>query len=162
MNDSDESALIDPPSKLAAKVQKKAGKDLDDLLANADAEVAKLSSSYTEWVQEDLVNLANALSQARADAPHRKNHLEELYTIAHDMKGQGGTFGYNLITSIGASLCRFVERLEDAGDRDLEIVSAHIEAMKVVIRQQVQGDGGDIGRKIVVGLERAVVAAQKK
>lgn len=157
-SDMGESGIKPPPNNLARKLSMSRGKgpDLEKLLAKADAELEKLADSYTEWVQDDVVALVRSLAAARTDTDRKAAHLEELYTVAHDMKGQGGTFGYGLVTQIGRSLCHFIDSSDDIGDREFQVIEAHIDALRVVVREAVQGDGGEIGRQIVAGLGQAV------
>jgi len=40
--------------------------------------------------------------------------LAEIYTVSHNFKGQGSSFGYPLITRTGASLCRLLKSRQSA------------------------------------------------
>src|SRR3546814_6468083 len=76
-------------------------------LANAQAAVADLADQYIGWVNEDLVRLeAAAKTAAGSTAPDK---LTAVYDVAHDIKGQGSTFGYQLVPEIGALLCRYIQ-----------------------------------------------------
>jgi hypothetical protein len=77
--------------------------------------------------------------------------------VAHDIKGQGGSFGYHLMTAVGNQLCRFIENCSTWGPAELDAVKVHIDAMKLVIAQRMEGDGGKVGENLVGGLQ-AVVA----
>ena len=160
MAQSPESRKIRPPGALNAKLRKVPGVSAEDLLAAAEEEVGKLAASYTEWVEKDVRRLSETLAAAKSDAANRKKHLEDLFLVAHDMKGQGGSFGYDLVTRIGNSLCRFLEKAdvadEAAFDKAYRVMEAHVGALKVVVAQHVKGDGGDIGRQLVAGLQKAV------
>ena len=46
-----------------------------------------------------------ALAAATGD---RKAEAEQVFQIAHDIKGQGGSFGYDLMTLIANELCRLI------------------------------------------------------
>lgn len=45
--------------------------------------------------------------------------VKKMFDIAHEVRGQGGSFDFPLITSIGDSLCRFLEPLDSLTGRDL-------------------------------------------
>ena len=89
-----------------------------------------------------------------SDPAGARRHLEAIFQIAHDMKGQGGTFGYPLITRIGEQLCRFIEKVHDLGQHEVEVISLHVEAMVLVLHQRIKGDGGAVGSSLVGGLDQ--------
>lgn len=159
MAESQDSRKIQPPDTLNSKVRKVSGINAEDLLAAAEEEVGKLAASYTEWVEQDLRRLSEILVEAKRDSASRKKLLEDLFLVAHDMKGQGGSFGYDLVTQIGNSLCRFLEKAdvseEAAFEKAYRVMEAHVDALGVVIKQHVRGDGGDVGRQLVAGLQKA-------
>ena len=43
-------------------------------------------------------------------------------------------------------------------DNAVEIVKAHIDAMRAVLREKISGDGGAIGRELAKSLTEAVAA----
>jgi len=85
----------------------------------------------------------------------RYEHLRRLYSIAHNIKGQGGSFNYPLVTRIGQSLCRFIA---EAGEMELQetelpIVQAHLDALKLILEQRISGEGGETATKLAERLE---------
>ncbi|MGE5147178.1 MAG: hypothetical protein ACM3N5_10535, partial [Candidatus Eiseniibacteriota bacterium] len=97
-----------------------------------------------------------ALYRAAAARPSiNAVELRALYAMAFDMKGPGGTFGYALISRIGDLLCAFLSRTLVAGERELKLIGLHIDALATVIRESIEGDGGEIGRVLLIELEHA-------
>lgn len=131
-----------------AKRQESSG---DKMLDEANDAVAELMASYPVWVMDDIARMEGHLAEAGADAEGRSAHLDRLYAAAHDIKGQGDSFGYDLMTTIGKSLCDFI-RAAGGSDDGLRVMAAHIRAMKTVIDKRVSGDGGASGEKLVAGL----------
>lgn len=149
--------VIDPPDTLKDKVTySSTGVDLS-MLEKAEQVIASLQGSYLEWVQEDLVKLQALYERAVAEPDERKTILKEVFRVAHDIKGQGGSFGYDLMTTVGNHLCRFVEAQDEAGDADMEVIKLHLDAMRLIIGQRLEGSGGAQGERIVGGLQ-AVIA----
>ena len=127
-----------------------------DLLAEAEKELERVALDFTQWAGNYLKNLGELVQKAAADAGGRRKIYEEINLLAHELRGQGGTFGYPLITTFGKMLyeatrpgCR-----EDANG--VEIVKAHVDAMRAVIREKISGDGGDIGRELLASLKQAI------
>ena len=83
----------------------------------------------------------------------------EIANVAHDIKGNGGSFGYDLMTAIGGSLSTFCRAIggsgAEIGDARLEVIRVHIDAMKMVIDHGLEGDGGETGADMVAMLARA-------
>ena len=125
-------------------------------LERAEAVIAGLADQYLDWVQDDLVRMEAAFAKLAAATGDRKAEMDGVFQIAHDMKGQGGSFDYNLVTIIGNDLCRFIEKSEAIGPQQVGVVRLHIDTMKLVIASQMKGDGGDEGAKLLKGLELVV------
>jgi len=72
------------------------------------------------------------------------------------MRGQGGTFGYPLVTTVADSLYTFTGSRSLAQDSHVEIVKSQIDTMNAVIKERVEGDGGILGRELLTALEKAI------
>lgn len=153
----DDYEVVTPPTTVRGKVSFGAdGVDVD-MLEKAEAVIASMQGNYLEWVQDDLKKIQGFYEQAVADEAGRQTHLEHVFEAAHDIKGQGGSFDYPLMTVIGTLLCRYLERLGATGTADLNVVKLHIDAMRLVIGSRMRGDGGRMGSNIIQGLD-AVLA----
>jgi len=156
---SDAVKYIQPPNNLRKK-QIDAGVQLHVNLATIDGaekKIGDMKESYLKWVVDDLAKLAAATDAALADKANRVAHVETLYMKASEMKGQGSSFGYPLMTSIGSQLCRFIETTgNDVTDVQMGVVKLHVETMRLVIQQKMEGDGGAAGQKLVTGLNLAL------
>lgn len=146
--------FITPPNTLKAKVgpPTPGGVDLE-ALERAEAIIANLTDSYLEWVQEDLNKIQAAYEAMAAAGAKTKADLDKVFHVAHDIKGQGGSFGYNLMTVVGNQLCRFLEKKESLTPSEIQAVKVHIDTMKLIIAQKMTGDGGAEGTKLLKGLE---------
>lgn len=120
-------------------------------VASAQAAVAGLADKYIGWVNDDLKRLDAAI--AAVTDGHNAAALREVYGVAHDIKGQGSTFGYHLITDIGQLLCRYAERAIERKKVDRAVIDAHVEAMRTVVDNRIQGPAGELGREIIEALK---------
>ena len=64
---------------------------------------------------------------------------------------------------MGSQLCHFIEDylFPLAGERipneaELEVVKVHMEAIRLVIQQKMEGDGGATGKQLVAGLAATI------
>ena len=76
--------------------------------------------------------------------------------IGHDLKGDGQSFGFNLITGISHSLCGYIAGMGEFDDGNRTVIDAHISAIRAVIAQKVRGEGGDIGTNLMSALHDLV------
>ena len=127
-------------------------------LEAAAAEFDRMAEDYPDWVQSHIEDLY-AHCRRSVDAPEgRTQCFRRINEIAHDMRGQGGTFGYPLISHFGDSLydASLFATGAPISDNHVEIVMAHVDAMNAVIKGRISGDGGAIGRELRLTLEMAI------
>ena len=127
-----------------------------DALAEAEQALSKMSEDYPDWVQGLIVKLQEQHGRSVDTPEKRREFMEEISRIAHDMKGQGGTFGYPLITDFADSLYSLTQGRKEVSDNLVELVKSHVDAMRAVIRGRVSGDGGEIGKKLTQTLNEAI------
>lgn len=147
--------IIRPPNTIKTKVSGSGGPS-QEMLAKAEAAISKMSEDYPEWAMNDVERLDILIKQAKPGVGSGKELMEAAFKLAHDMRGQGGSFGYPLMTRIANSLCRFVEELKAVDEGALQICMAHVKSMRAVLQSKVKGTGGEIGAQIAEGLETAV------
>lgn len=102
-------------------------------LERAENVIAAMADSYLEWVQEDLVKIEAAYNVLKDATGDGNAEAEKIFQVAHDIKGQGGSFGYDLMTVIANELCRLFERQDNYGAAEAQAIKVHVDAMKLVI-----------------------------
>ncbi len=123
-------------------------------IEKAEQIIANMSDSYIDWAMEDVGKLQSAYVQLIQDIDNYEANLKNIFEIGHDMKGQGGSFGYDLVTEVGNYLCRFIERIKaKPTPKILDVIKLHIDAIRIVLIGKIKGDGGAKGGKILEGLE---------
>jgi hypothetical protein len=129
----------------------------DDMLARAEAAIAALHDDYLTWAAQDIERIERLCTEAMALPEQERGHaLRELFVAVHGMKGQGGSFGYPLITAIADSFSRFVEGRGGWGHREMEVITVHIAAIQMVIGEHLAGDGGAAGEQLLNGLHQVL------
>jgi hypothetical protein len=148
--------VIRPANRLRTKIGPPRPQ-IPDLIDRAEAALLAMTDDYLCWVAQDIDLLQGEATRAEAgDAVEHAAALQAIHGIAHDIKGQGGTFGFILVTWIAASLCRYLESRAEDGRADPAILGAHIDALRVVVRNGIRGDGGAIGTELVRELAEAI------
>jgi len=151
----DKLEIINPPNALNQKVGTGSAGAVDlEALERAEQVIAGMTDSYLEWVVEDLKKIEKSSVALEAASGDRKDEMNAVFQVSHDIKGQGGSFGYDLMTAIGNELCRLIEKADKIGAGEVAAVKLHINAMKLVIAEDLKGTGGKEGEKMLSGLQQ--------
>jgi chemotaxis protein histidine kinase CheA len=130
--------------------------DIDpEILARAERAVAALGDEFVARVGNELPEYRALVKQSGFETNDKS--LKSIFTFAHDLRGQGGSFGYPLLSEIGTSLCKFVETREHrlaAGDTI--VFSAHIDVASAIIANGMAGEGDAVARTLVDSLASLV------
>ncbi len=126
-------------------------------IAKAEAALKSLAGNFAQWLADEITKLEAARQQIKEHGITVET-VETLYFRAHDLKGLGTTYGYPLITRIAGSLCRMIDDKEKRASTPLELVDAHIDAIKAAVRDDIKSDEHPVGSVLVEELERRVRA----
>jgi chemotaxis protein histidine kinase CheA len=122
------------------------------MLERAQALVDSMAGEFELRAADEASHILALADLVEADETDKR--VVEIFRVGHELKGQGGTFGYPLISKIGASLCRYVESVADHHRIDLEIVRAHALALRAVASNRITGDGGPVEKQLLGELDR--------
>jgi len=128
----------------------------NDLLKEAETQLQRSSLDFTEWALQYVSQLQDLCTEALMQPGKRTIYFEKINMLAHELRGQGGTFGYPLVSVVGKMLyeCTGVRCPEN--DSAVEIVKSHVDIMRAVLRDKIAGDGGEVGRQLLAALKQAV------
>lgn len=107
-----------------------------------------LIGEYQGWAVDDLEMLWQKYTVLAETRQIGDDEIEEMFNMAHEIRGQGGTFGYPLVTTIGDSLCKFIDGRARLTEIELEVVKVHILGLKAVFRQELKGDQKALGNDL--------------
>lgn len=133
--------------------------DIAEIMRRAEEAVAALQTRYLSVARSDLARLDEAARRLREPGEDCAAALHDLHRAAHDMKGQGATFNYPLVTEIAASLCRLVKGRTSSFDGLSQLVDSHIAALRIVLDHEMSGEGDEPTRNTALELEQAVARA---
>lgn len=144
---------IEPPPR--ARLSEFAGTSFgEEEMSRADRAVAKVLEKYPTLLNDQVTKLMAAWGttpealDGAAVAP--------VFAVAHELAGLGETFGYPLVTILGRSLCRLLKTGDLHRERMTDVVDAHIGALNAVVRNRIQGHGGETGLALAAGLDTAI------
>src|SRR3546814_10910496 len=118
---------------------------MERVFARAERAMAAAAAEFSKNLEGDLLRLDALLDEYRRDGT--PSALQQLFSVVHDLRGQGTTLGYPLITQLGTSLCRYLDEHDPAKPVQVEIVARHVEALRVVYRDRIEGKGDATSRE---------------
>jgi len=147
-----------PPNVLKAKM----GSGKLDLSAVKRAEQAidNLKSEFTGWVIQDVSRLVEA--GAAYVKQSNEETLADLYRAAHDLKGQAATFDFPLISRVASSLCLLTDDTVYGLPLPLNLIGAHIDAIKVIVRDNLKDPSDQTATELAAELEQQVAGFLEK
>lgn len=126
-------------------------------LQAADEQLQRKGLEFHDWALGYLATLSSICDRALAQTPdQRARHFKNINLLAHELRGQGGTFGYPIITSVGEMLYKMTLAPCPTEDRAVTVIKAHVDTMRTVFRDKVTGDGGEIGVQLMQDLKKAI------
>jgi len=144
--------FIQPPNTLRLKVGGAGFAGIDAAaIARAEAALKDLSSQFGEWLNDEVNKIDAARAEIRTKGATAET-LKDLYMRAHDLKGLGATYEFPIITRICASLCKLLDD-QARMHAPLFLIDAHIDAIKALVRDNIQHDTHPVGRVLVMELE---------
>jgi hypothetical protein len=127
-----------------------AGPTAAEFVARAEAALKGLAAEYERRAAQDVAGLKALLAELKAGAPSQPT-WDSLHRIAHDMKGQGGTFDYGLVSDIAERFVGFLKRTTP-GAHAAGSIGRFIEALATVLDTKLTGNGGEAGAAILASI----------
>jgi chemotaxis protein histidine kinase CheA len=148
----DEVEITEPSFLLKAKAPPTA-RLLSEAIEAAEAAVAELAKDYPKRAGEKVAELDSTF-EALPVSENAQAPIRALFAIAHEIRGEGGSFGFPLATAIAANLCRILEDRDQVDEALFGAIRVHIDSLKLVVSQPIKGDGGAQGADLLDGLQK--------
>ena len=152
---SNSAQVIRPPNTLRLKVGGGFGGIDAGAIAKAEEALKAMSAQFGQWLQDEIVKLDRAQADIRNQG-YNEQTAEALYFRAHDLKGLGTTYQYPLVTRLAGSLCKMMDEPAKRMAAPVVLIDAHIDAIKAVVRDQIQTDDHPTGKALAETLEARV------
>jgi hypothetical protein len=143
--------IFTPPNMLKAKAGG-TGAGLDAAaLKRAEAAMEELKAEFSDWMNADVEKLGES-RDAFAKRPGSETR-GQLYRASHDLKGQALTFEHPVVARMAASLCRL---LDGSPDVPLLLIDAHVNAIRILVKQNVRDVSDPTTNAVAAELEAQV------
>lgn len=120
-----------------------AGYSREQAVARGDGALRVLREDYRQKLHHDIDGLAAAVAAGSSDG---------VLAYALEIKGFAATFGYELVDRISASLCRYIQAGSSSGRHRQMVFQAHLEGLRCIVAQDVQGQGDEQQEALVAAL----------
>jgi chemotaxis protein histidine kinase CheA len=135
-----------------------------DVVARAEAALAELKSEFGGWMSAECERADQARLAIRTEGLNSAN-MQVLYHSAHDIKGTAETLGFPLATRIAISLCRLLRHAPDIANIPLALIDHHVDAIRAIVREQLQGTKNDhaveLAERLAIMVEKYLAAEMK-
>lgn len=119
------------------------------------AEDEELVDQFIDWTSEAVVEMRDITDALPEKVAVGSENAARLYDLAHNIKGMGSSFNFELMTLIGTSFCEYYKKLE--GDLSRRVAHAHVRGFEVVLGNKITGKGGDKGDALLMRLRDIIV-----
>ncbi|SCA56109.1 hypothetical protein MTBPR1_180022 [Candidatus Terasakiella magnetica] len=129
-----------------------------NVIAAAERDVENLSDSYQSWIRADLKLLQDRVALIKNTHDFDQGDFHMMRDVAYNLTGLGGTFDFPMVTFLGTRLLHYIEDLEhkNIGEAEIQILTAYIKSLKVVVAKGIKGNGGALGRKLLENLNSVI------
>lgn len=131
-------------------------------LAAAEKVLETFSLKYPAYAEDqvlELLSLRRNLAGSDFNAPlsvKSTEILDGIRAVTHDLVGQGGTFGFPLVTRAAKSLNRLAGQITRLDGRKTELIQTHIQLLQLILSERRSGENHPQVWDAIVGLEVAV------
>ena len=143
-----------PPNLLKAKLGGTIGGLDMAALKRAEKAMTDMKAEFSDWMAKDVDRLVQCRDKYAA-APCADS-AGDLYRAGHDLKGQAQTFDYPFAGRIASSLCKLMDGLGEMHLVPLSLVDAHVNAIRIVVRDKIMKDADNTALALAEELEKQV------
>lgn len=147
----DKATIILPPD---YTLKKMIGENVDikqifseEKVANAQEAIDNYRDKFLEWAIKDIATLDECL---------KNKDIKAIEEISDRLKGQAGTFNFDLGTLVAKSLNKYCNSNAAPSAEQMVVIRKHLDTLAVVFGQKITGDGGTIGKELLENLFKLV------
>lgn len=127
----------------------------EDAIASADQVIEESKKDFFGDANAYLEEMETAYTQIHTTQNNDRGAVRLIERTAHSLKGQAETLGFELLAHVSKSLYEFCRGAFRPGEAEQTIVlRKHLDTLQLIIRDRMQGDGGDIGKALIQSLQQ--------
>jgi len=160
MSNQKRAVISKPVNRVRDKARPMAKNELAKLLSMAEATASELGEAYEDAVGEaarKLARLASAAKQAGGD--DRRQLLGEISDLCFELRGEGASFGFDVVSQVADSLYRMTDRNDALSSLAMKVVEMHALALNALLSGGARSAADDA---VAAQILAALAAAKKK
>ena len=114
------------------------GMPRDQAIENAKAALVEMRSKMDSWIDGELCAL-QAAHKTNSSTSIDAAGVKSVYSAACRLRDLGTTAGFDLITSIAANVCNFLEAIEAGAEYRHDLVDCHVSALLLARQERYRG-----------------------
>lgn len=156
--------VITPDNPLRGLMRRVPDDDKDDPVARAEQALMQLSAQFGDWMIDECERLSAARQRVFGEG-FTTEARDELFRVAHDIKGEATTFGYPAAAAAADSLCRIIEHAPDLTAVPIELVDHHVHAIHAIVREratiEAAGVAGELSKRLKAVADEYLIHANR-
>ncbi len=118
--------------------------------------IDSLTNSFVLEANEFLFEMQKLLQEASVVEKKERSFIlkNRFFSLAHDLKGQGTTYGYDMITLLSEHICDFIRSKSVFSQKEIDLFVLDVEDMKKVLSQPPHGLSSRLKKEIINRLEK--------
>lgn len=139
---------------LLDKVPPMGGLDPREAIKRANAAVDAVAKEFEGMLDGELDEIDALMAKYKTDKT--QENLDAIFSRIHNLRGQGTTLGYPLLTRIGTSFCRYLIDRDQAKAVNTSLIEQHLQALRIVLKERRANEGDAVSKQVAEALETAV------
>lgn len=130
--------------------------EMNDLEKKAKNLIESLTGSFLKEAVEFVQEMELLLQEAALLGKSERTYLfkNRFFQLAHDLKGQGTTYGFELITLLAGHVCDEIRQKKYFSQKEIDLFAEDVSDMKKVLYQLPHETNVDLQKEILTRLER--------
>lgn len=148
-------SIVDPDYKLKKKIGENI--DLNTIFTPAKVEAARRAADSSRL--EFLYDIKHRLEEAEKAYNSRQEGDDTMIILLDHIfaiKSNAGIANYLLASAISKSLYVFLENKKAIKNADEAVIESHLDALKGVFANKIEGDGGELGKELLESLQQVI------
>ena len=147
--------VVNPPNKLKEKMG--SGGISKEALEKAIQVVEKYSMQFFKKANIAMIELQDACDKIPKESLAEIDLAlwKAIYKIAHELRGEGATFGYPIVSDIAQTLVIYLEAFQKR-PLNVVILKAHIDALLVILKHGIKTHDNATAKELCVTLDSIV------
>lgn len=145
--------FMTPPNTLKQKV---GSGGLDPLvIARSQDIIDSFEIDFMPYAQRYLEQLEAHTTKAIESNDNSPELKGKISVPVMELKANGGMFHYELLSDVANIALRFLDAIDELNKDALEVIKAHETTIKIIIKNDLKGDGGKEGDALINELDKA-------